>query len=422
MKKEDSEKRRHIMSEFQRNLEKYAELAVKVGVNIQKGQILVVNATIDAAEFVRLVVKSAYTAGADNVVVNWTDDVVSRTKYDLAPDDAFTTYPVWRAKEMEDFVDQGAAFMAIVSSSPDLLKGVNPERISNFQKAAGTALAKYRQAAQSDKVSWTVIAAPSPAWAAKVFPDAPSDQQVSLLWDAIFKAVRVETENPVEAWKKHDESLHEKVNYLNERRYQKLHYTAPGTDLTIELPHNHLWVGAGSVNEKGFEFMANMPTEEVFTVPHRDGVNGTVASTKPLSYGGNIIDRFSVTFENGRIVDYKAEEGEEFLKRLVETDEGSHYLGEVALVPFNSPISQSNVLFYNTLFDENASNHLAIGSAYAFCIEGGKKMSSEELKENGLNDSITHVDFMIGSKDMDIDGIKADGTSEPVFRKGNWAF
>jgi aminopeptidase len=410
------------MSEFQKNLEKYAELAVKVGVNIQKGQILVVNTTLDSAEFVRQVVKKAYEAGAKNVVVNWSDDVVSRTKYELAPDEEFTTYPVWRAKEMEDFVEKGAAFMAIVSSSPDLLKGINPERISNFQKAAGTALAKYRQAAQSDKVSWTVIAAPSPAWASKVFPDAPSDQQVSLLWDAIFKAVRVDTENPVDAWKKHDETLHEKVNYLNERHYQKLHYTAPGTDLTIELPHNHLWVGAGSVNENGFEFMANMPTEEVFTVPHREGVNGTVASTKPLSYGGNIIDRFSVTFENGRIVDYKAEEGEEFLKRLVETDEGSHYLGEVALVPFNSPISQSNVLFYNTLFDENASNHLAIGSAYAFCIEGGKKMSSEELKENGLNESITHVDFMIGSAEMDIDGITADGKTEPVFRKGNWAF
>lgn len=410
------------MSEFQKNLEKYAELAVKVGVNIQKGQILVVNTTLDSAEFVRQIVKKAYEAGAQNVVVNWSDDVVSRTKYELAPDEEFTTYPVWRAKEMEDFVEKGAAFMAIVSSSPDLLKGINPERISNFQKAAGTALAKYRQAAQSDKVSWTVIAAPSPAWASKVFPDAPSDQQVSLLWDAIFKAVRVDTENPVDAWKKHDETLHEKVNYLNERHYQKLHYTAPGTDLTIELPHNHLWVGAGSVNENGFEFMANMPTEEVFTVPHREGVNGTVASTKPLSYGGNIIDRFSVTFENGRIVDYKAEEGEEFLKRLVETDEGSHYLGEVALVPFNSPISQSNVLFYNTLFDENASNHLAIGSAYAFCIEGGKKMSSEELKENGLNESITHVDFMIGSAEMDIDGITADGKTEPVFRKGNWAF
>ncbi|WP_066393538.1 aminopeptidase [Neobacillus mesonae] len=410
------------MSEFQKNLEKYAELAVKVGVNVQEGQILAINASIDAADFVRLAVKKAYEAGALNVIVNWNDDIVSKTKYDLAPDEAFDEYPEWRAKEQEDLVKKGAAFMSVVSSSPDLLKGVKPERIANFNKAAGKALSKFRQAIQSDKISWTVVAAASPAWAAKVFPDAPSDQQVSLLWEAIFKAVRVDSENPVEAWKEHDETLHEKVNYLNEKRYAKLHYKAPGTDLTIELPKNHLWVGAGSTNENGAPFMANMPTEEVFTVPLKTGVNGTVASTKPLSYGGNIIDRFSITFDNGKIVDVKAEEGEEVLKHLVETDEGSHYLGEVALVPYDSPISQSNILFYNTLFDENASNHLAIGSAYAFCIEGGKKMSSEELKENGLNESITHVDFMIGSAEMDIDGISADGKSEPIFRNGNWAF
>jgi aminopeptidase len=410
------------MSDFQKNLEKYAELAVKVGVNIQKGQTLVVGASLDAAEFARLVVKKAYEAGAHNVIVNWNDDVVARTKYELAPDEVFHEYPEWRAKEQEALVEKGAAFMSVVSQSPDLLKGINPERIANFNKAAGKALSKYRKAIQSDKVSWTVVAAASPAWAAKVFPDVPSDQQLAKLWDAIFKAVRVDTDNPVEAWKKHDENLHEKVRYLNEKRYAKLHYQAPGTDLTIELPKNHLWVGAGSVNENGVEFMANMPTEEVFTVPHRTGVNGTVTSTKPLSYGGNIIDRFSITFENGKIVGVKAEEGEEILKHLVETDEGSHYLGEVALVPYNSPISQSNILFFNTLFDENASNHLAIGSAYAFCIEGGKKMSAEELKENGLNESITHVDFMIGSAEMDIDGITADGKSEPIFRAGNWAF
>jgi aminopeptidase len=410
------------MSDFQKNLEKYAELAVKVGVNIQKGQTLVVGASLDAAEFARLVVKKAYEAGAHNVIVNWNDDVVARTKYELAPDEVFHEYPEWRAKEQEALVEKGAAFMSVVSQSPDLLKGINPERIANFNKAAGKALSKYRKAIQSDKVSWTVVAAASPAWAAKVFPDVPSDQQLAKLWDAIFKAVRVDTDNPVEAWKKHDENLHEKVRYLNEKRYAKLHYQAPGTDLTIELPKNHLWVGAGSVNENGVEFMANMPTEEVFTVPHRTGVNGTVTSTKPLSYGGNIIDRFSITFENGKIVGVKAEEGEEILKHLVETDEGSHYLGEVALVPYNSPISQSNILFFNTLFDENASNHLAIGSAYAFCIEGGKKMSADELKENGLNESITHVDFMIGSAEMDIDGITADGKSEPIFRAGNWAF
>lgn len=410
------------MSEFQKNLEKYAELTVKVGVNVQKGQTLVVNATLDAAEFVRLVVKKAYETGAHNVIVNWNDDVVNRTKYDLAPDEVFQEYPAWRAKETEELVEIGAAFMSVVSSSPDLLKGVNPERISNFQKAAGKALEKHRQAIQSDKVSWTVVAAASPAWAAKVFPDAPSGQQVEKLWEAIFKATRADVENPVEAWKKHDETLHEKVHYLNEKHYQKLHYKAPGTDLTIELPKTHIWVGAGSVNENGIEFMANMPTEEVFTVPLKTGVNGTVASTKPLSYGGNIIDKFSVTFEEGKIVGVKAEEGEEILKRLVDTDEGSHYLGEVALVPYKSPISQSNILFFNTLFDENASNHLAIGSAYAFCIEGGKKMSKDELLENGLNQSLTHVDFMIGSAEMDIDGITADGNSEPIFRAGNWAF
>jgi aminopeptidase len=410
------------MSDFQKNLEKYAELAVKIGVNVQKGQKLVVNATLDAAELVRLVVKQAYEVGAKDVVVNWNDDTVSRTKYDLAPDETFAEYPEWRAKETEDLASKGAAFMSIISTSPDLLKGVNPERIATYQKAAGKALANYRKMIQSDKVSWTVIAAASPSWAAKVFPNEPAENQVSKLWNAIFKATRVDTENPVEAWKKHDENLHEKVNYLNEKHYAKLHYKAPGTDLTIELPKNHLWVGAGSINEQGNEFMANMPTEEVFTVPFKTGINGTVSSTKPLSYGGNIIDRFSLKFENGKIVDVKAEEGEEILRHLVETDEGSHYLGEVALVPYNSPISRSNILFFNTLFDENASNHLAIGSAYAFCIEGGKKMSSDELKENGLNESITHVDFMIGSEQMDIDGITADGKTEAIFRAGNWAF
>lgn len=410
------------MSDFQLKLEKYADLAVKVGVNIQKGQTLVINCTLDAAEFVRLVAKKAYEAGAHNVIVNWNDDAITRIKYDLAPDEAFLEYPHWRAKELEELAENNAAFMSIVSSSPDLLRGVNPERISNFQKSASTALKKYRQYSMSDKVSWTVIAVPSPEWAAKIFTDAPKAQQVTMLWEAIFKATRADLDNPIDAWIKHDQSLYEKVNYLNERRFQKLHYKAPGTDLTIELPEKHLWVGAGSSNAKGAEFMANMPTEEVFTVPFKTGVNGTVSSTKPLSYGGNIIDNFSLTFENGRIVSVKAEQSEEILKRLVDTDEGSHYLGEVALVPHQSPISQSNILFYNTLFDENASNHLAIGNGYAFCIEGGKEMSQEQLAENGVNESLAHVDFMIGSAEMDIDGIKADGTVEPIFRGGNWAF
>ncbi|QVY62294.1 aminopeptidase [Cytobacillus gottheilii] len=410
------------MTNFQTALEKYAELAVKVGVNVQKGQKLVITATLDAAEFVRIAVKKAYETGAKEVIVNWNDDGVTRTKYELAPLDAFEEYPKWRAEEMKELAEGGAAFMSIVSSSPDLLKGVQSEKISTFQKASGKAMAPFRKYIQSDKVSWTVIAVPSQSWANMVFPEAAEEERVSLLWDAIFKATRSDLDNPVEAWKQHDETLHTKVDYLNGKRYKKLHYTAPGTDLTIELPEKHIWAGAGSINESGNEFMANMPTEEVFTVPFKTGVNGKVASTKPLSYGGNIIDNFTVYFENGRITKVEAEQGEEILKQLVDTDEGSHYLGEVALVPHNSPISQSNLLFYNTLFDENASNHLAIGSAYAFCIEGGKQMSSEELAEHGLNESLTHVDFMIGSAEMNIDGITADGQEEPVFRNGDWAF
>lgn len=407
---------------FEAKLTKYAELAVKIGVNIQPNQYLYIAASIESAPFVQVVTKVAYEIGAKQVFVDYTDDQITRTRYELAPEDSFDFFPPWKVQEREWLAEEGAAFMSIVSQSPDLLSGIDSKRIAAFQKASGTALNKYRQYVQSDKISWTVIAAPSKQWARKVFPDLPEEKQVEALWDAIFKATRADLDSPTEAWAQHNDNLHEKVDYLNNKNYAKLHYTAPGTDLTIELPKGHLWCGAGSINEKGEEFMANMPTEEVFTVPHKDGVNGYVSSTKPLSYGGNIIDNFKLTFENGRIVQVEAEQGEEVLKNLVATDEGSHYLGEVALVPFHSPISQSNILFYNTLFDENASNHLAIGSAYAFCIEGGKSMSRDELKAHGLNESITHVDFMIGSEQMNIDGITADGQAEPVFRNGNWAF
>lgn len=410
------------MTSFNENLTKYAELAVKVGVNIQEGQSLYITASIDNPEFVRLLTKTAYEVGAKQVYVDWTDDVITRTRFELAPSESFTEYPAWKIQEREQLAEQGAAFMSVMSSSPDLLKGIDSSRIAAFQKAAGTALSKYRQYVQSDKISWTVVAAPSKAWAAKVFPELAEDQQIPALWEAIFKAVRADVDSPIEAWSKHDDTLHEKVDYLNDKNYLKLHYTAPGTDLTIELPKGHLWCGAGSVNEKGETFMANMPTEEVFTVPLKTGVDGVVSSTKPLSYGGNIIDDFKITFEKGRIVKVEAAEGQEVLQQLVDTDEGAKYLGEVALVPHQSPISESGLLFYNTLYDENASNHLAIGSAYAFCLEGGKKMSQEELQEHGLNQSITHVDFMIGSDKMDIDGILENGSKEAIFRGGNWAF
>lgn len=405
---------------FEQKLNKYAELVVKVGVNIQEGQILVISSSIESASFTRQVVKKAYEAGAKHVYVDWADEEVSRIKYELAPDEAFNEFPQWIVAQREELVEKGGAFLSIVSQSPDLLKGIDPNRIASFQKAAGTALNKFRQAIQSDKVSWCVTAAAGKAWADKIFPD--SENSVELLWDAIFKAVRVDSEDPVAAWKEHDETLRTKADYLNSKKYKVLHYKAPGTDLSIELSDKHIWCGAGSVNSKGISFMANMPTEEVFTVPYKEGVNGTVTSTKPLSYGGNVINNFTLTFEKGKVVDVKAETGENVLKNLLDSDEGSRYLGEVALVPHQSPISDTNILFYNTLFDENASNHLAIGSGYAFCLEGGKEMNEDQLENNGVNISINHVDFMIGSAEMDIDGELADGTKEPIFRKGNWAF
>lgn len=410
------------MTSFNEKLSRYAELAVKVGVNIQPGQPLYIAASIDAAPLVRLITQKAYETGAKQVFVDWNDDTISRLRFELAPEDSFSDFPAWKVQEREQLAEQGAAFISVVSQSPDLLTGIDSKRIAASQKATGQALSKYRQYVQSDKISWTVIAAPSEKWAAKVFPDVPADQQIDKLWDAIFKAVRADLDQPIEAWTEHDRLLHTKVDYLNGKKYAKLHYKSSKTDLEVALPKGHLWCGAGSINEKGDSFMANMPTEEVFTVPHKTGVNGYVSSTKPLSYGGNIIDDFKVTFEDGKIVDVTAAQGEDVLKQLVATDEGSHFLGEVALVPHQSPISDSNILFYNTLFDENASNHFAIGSAYAFCIEGGKTMSQEELLKNGLNQSITHVDFMVGSSEMDIDGILEDGTREPIFRGGNWAF
>lgn len=410
------------MSTFEQQIAHYADLAVQVGVNIQPDQYLYISASTETAEFVHLITEKAYEAGARQVFVDWVDDVVTRLRYEKAPSDSFAEFPQWKVMEREQLAEKGAAFMSIISQSPDLLKGIEPSRIADFQKASGQALDKYRQYVQSDKISWTVIAAPSKAWAAKVFPELSEEKRVPALWEAILKAVRADQENPVQEWVEHDKRLHEKVDYLNNKRYRKLRYQAPGTDLTIELPEGHLWCGAGSVNEKGQPFMANMPTEEVFTVPLKTGVNGVVASTKPLSYGGNIIDHFTITFVDGRVTDVSADQGEEVLKQLLDTDEGAKHLGEVALVPHASPISQSELLFYNTLFDENASNHLALGSAYAFCIEGGKTMSREELEQRGLNQSITHVDFMIGSAEMNIDGIQDDGSTEPIFRNGNWAF
>ncbi|PZT52460.1 aminopeptidase [Paenibacillus silvae] len=410
------------MLTFEQKLERYAELVVKVGANVQPDQTFVINAMIDAAPLVQLLVRKGYEAGAKQVIVKYSDETVNRLRFELAPEESFNEPPKWHAAEMEELAANNAVFLTILSSSPDLLKGIDPARISAHQRAFGEAMSTYRQYLQADKMSWTGIACPSPDWAAKVFPDLPAAEQMNKLWDAIFAAVRADVEDPIAAWDQHIEHLESRAVALNNKKYKTLHYLSPGTDLTVELPEGHIWAQAGSVNEKGTPFVANIPTEEVYTAPAKFGVNGKVTSTKPLSYGGSIIDRFTLTFEKGRIVDFHAEEGLETLERLISMDEGSHYLGEVALVPFHSPISESGILYYTTLYDENASCHLAIGSSYASNMEGGKTMSPEQLAARGMNASITHVDFMMGSPETDIYGITANGEREAIFLNGNWAF
>lgn len=409
------------MEDFEKNLEKYADLTVRVGVNIQKGQTLVVNAPIATADFVRKIAEKAYKAGAKNVHVEWNDEKLTLIKYLNAPDEAFKEYPMWKAKGYEEMAKEGAAFLSIIASNPDLLKNVDSQRIADNNKTASTAMSAYRHYSQNDMISWCVVSVPTKEWAAKVFPEANADECVDKLWKAIFDATRVSTEDPIEAWKTHVATMNKKLSFLNNKKFKKLNFKSPITDLHVELPDGHIWVGAQSANAKGDVFTPNIPTEEVFTLPLKEGVNGYVTSTKPLNYGGNLIENFKLTFKDGKIVDFTAETGYETLKKLIETDEGSHYLGEVALIPYDSPISNLNIIFFNTLFDENASNHFAIGNAYPTCLNGGDKMSEEELKKNGANVSLTHVDFMTGSSDMNIDGETADGRMEPIFRNGNWA-
>ena len=408
-------------STFMKNLEKYAQLIVEVGVNVQKGHTIVLSIAVDQAPLARLITKKAYELGAAEVVLQWTDDKINKEFFLHAAEDRLTDIPQYIVDRGDDWIAKGASRISVVSSSPDALAGTDTDRVAKYQTASGKALKNIRQATQANKISWTVVAAAGEDWAQKVFPELSAEDAQAKLWDEIFKTTRVYSDDPVAAWKAHDEKLASKAAELNKEQFTALHYTAPGTDITIGLPKNHLWEGAGSFNSRNEKFMANMPTEEVFTAPDSRRVDGVISSTKPLSYAGNIISGMKFTFKDGKVVEFSAAEGQDVLAKLLDTDEGAKHLGEVALVPDPSPISQSGIIFFNTLFDENASNHLAFGSAYAFNLQGGTEMTEEELDAAGLNRSHTHVDFMVGSDQMNIDGIKADGTLVPVFRNGDWA-
>ncbi|EME7178345.1 TPA: aminopeptidase [Enterococcus faecium] len=410
-----------MLSDFNELLKKYARLIAETGVATEKGHTVVLQISVEQAPLARLITQEAYKLGATEVIVQWTDDQIQREFLLHAATDRIENVPQSKIDQADEWLEKGASRISVVSADPDAFAGVDSHRVASYQSAAGKALMNLRKATQANKVSWTVVAAAGKQWAAKVFPELPEEKQVEALWDQIFKTTRVYEEDPVLAWKKHDEKLAKKAEELNREQFSALHYTAPGTDIIIGLPKNHLWEGAGSYNARGEKFMANMPTEEVFTAPDSHRVDGYISSTKPLSYAGTIISGMKFTFKDGKVVDFSAEQGEDVLAKLLDTDEGARRLGEVALVPDPSPISQSGIIFFNTLFDENASNHLALGSAYAFSVKGGTEMSDEELAEAGLNRSQTHVDFMVGSDKMDIDGIREDGSTVPIFRNGDWA-
>ncbi|HEM3550370.1 aminopeptidase [Streptococcus suis] len=411
-----------VLPNFKENLAKYAKLLVSTGINVQPGHTIQLTIGVDQAELARLIVKEAYAHGAKEVLVNWLDDVIARERLVNVDVELLEQVHPQRVTEMNYLLERKASRLVVLSEDPGAYDGVDPEKLSRNARALSQALQPMRQATQANKVSWTLGAASGLEWAKKVFPNATSDEEaVDLLWDQIFKTCRIYEEDPIKAWEEHEARLVAKAKVLNDEQFVKLHYTAPGTDLVLGMPKNHLWEAAGSVNAQGEHFIANMPTEEVFTAPDYRVADGYVTSTKPLSYNGNIIEGIKVTFKDGEIVDVTAEKGDEVMKKLVFDNAGARGLGEVALVPDKSPISQSGVTFFNTLFDENASNHLALGQAYAFSIEGGTEMSQEELKEAGLNRSDVHVDFMIGSNKMNIDGIREDGTRVPIFRDGEWA-
>lgn len=409
------------MKDFQTKLSDYAKLIVNVGINVQKGEPLVISSPIEGIEFTRLLAKHAYETGASEVHVNWNDEVLTRLKYENAPMEIFESYPLWHAEGMVDYAKRGAGFVSIAAQDPELLKGIDPKKIAAANKSSSMALREWRNYTMNDLNSWCVMSIPTKNWAKRVFPNVSEDEALEKLWDAVFKATRMDSEDPVKAWEKHLDTLQEKVNFLNDKKFKSLHYTSKnGTDLVVGLPEGHIWAGGGGDNSKGTYFVANMPTEEVFTMPHKNGVNGVVYSTKPLNYSGSLIDDFNIRFKDGKVIDFKAKVGEEVLKDLLDIDEGAKYLGEVALVPFSSPISQSNIIFLNTLFDENASCHFAFGKAYPTNIEGGENMSDEELDKAGVNDSLTHVDFMVGSADLSIVGETHNGEKIQIFKDGEW--
>jgi aminopeptidase len=410
-----------LISEDQ--LQKYAELAVRIGVNVQKKQLVVIHSDVKHVTFAHLIQTAAYEAGASKVVMDWTDEDSTQAFYIHAADDAINHFPDWQHARYKEWDDAGAAFIHITSENFDVFKDVSPERISRFQKAFRTKLEDHYAKVRSHEVRWCLLAVPSFSWAVKVFPYVRKEEAAQLLWQAILSGARADGINPIKDWENHNQALESRKTFLNNGQFDSLHFTnSQGTNLFVGMPNNHVFIGGGVTDKKEIPFFPNIPTEEIFSAPHKEKVNGKLVATKPLVYAGRVIHDVSLIFQDGRITSYNAATGQEALQRLIETDEGTHYLGEIALVSNHSPLAQADMLFYNTLFDENTTCHIGIGNASPSNIQHGSSLSGKALREAGLNTSLLLVNVAFGTEDMNVVGRKEDGTEVLLMKDGDFQF
>ena len=403
------------------HIDRLAELAVKTGLALQPGQDLMITAPIEALPLVRRITDYAYKSGAGVVTPIFSDPEIVLSRYRNAFDTSFDQAANWLYDGMGAAFDNNTARLAIVGDDPMLLANEDPQKVGRVNKANSQALTPARERITRFDINWNIVAWPGLAWAKRMFPDLPGNEAQGKLAEAIFSASRVNVSNPIEAWNKHNKNLRERSDWLNQQNFASLHFSGPGTDLEVGLADGHEWMGGASLARNGITCNPNIPSEEVFTTPHCMKVQGKVSSTKPLSHQGTLIDNICVKFEAGSITEAHASKGEEVLLKVLDSDEGARRLGEVALVPHSSPISQSGLLFYNTLFDENAASHIALGQCYSKCFRGGENLSKDEIIKRGGNSSMIHIDWMIGSEEINVDGMNSNGASIPIFRNGEWA-
>jgi aminopeptidase len=417
-----SKKKAFATLSFEQKLDRLAEVAVRIGLGLEPGQELFLTAPTDALPLVRRITEHAYRAGAKLVTTFFADDATTLARYQHAPDSSFDYAPAWYYDAVATAFKSGAARMAITGTNPALLAAQDPNKVSRANIAVSKAYKPAMELITRHEINWCIVAAATPAWATLVFPNDPEELALGKLWDAIFASSRITSADPVAEWKQHGQNLKRRVDQLNASRFHSLRFFTPDgrTDLTVGLADQHLWAGGGTTASNGIYCQPNIPTEECFTTPHKDRVNGHVTASKPLSHQGTLIENIRCTFKDGQIVEARAAVGDAALNKLISTDDGARRLGEVALVPHNSPIAQSGILYWSTLFDENAASHIALGQAYSTCLIGGEKMSSEQLASLGANESLIHVDWMIGGPAMSVDGLSADGTAEPLMRSGDW--